>query len=260
MRRYAWVAITIVALTAIGCGSPTYTRPVYTVTQPTPIAPPPPPEPDRTETTAHMTLRLVDIKPNAALPTMVLRVERTYSSRSRYSEILREWSTTRTSRFVSKGSLVVLHRDVQFGFGFTQLDLSSKDGRASSAPLGLSLLIRNSSPNGVQVDWNTVTIVGKEGRAYPVIHRGVKMAEGAGILGSSTIPPGATLEDFIYPRELVSFRPSTGRYSTAYWEGVSYFESMPSGSRFMVYLPVKLGGEAIEYQFTFEAGSPEPAA
>lgn len=217
-----------------------------------------PPQPDSVETKPHLTVRLVNTVPPLDLsPTSAIVVERTFTVKSTYIGSYIGWSTSKTSRFAGKGSIIVVHRNVQFAFGFTPLELGSVDftdeSRASSSPLSLTVLIRNPSQSGVQIDWNAVNIIGKTGKAYPIIHRGVKMAERSGVLAPSTVPPGATLDEFIYPRELISF--SSSRYGSS-WLGVQFFEAMKPGDRFTLYLPIKHGGEPIEYQFVFEIGSP----
>lgn len=249
----------LIAMGVVSCGVPQRTYPVYAPT--VPASTPAPPESDRTETKPHMTVRLVRIAPpGVALPETVIEIERIYTVKSTYIDIepYSQWSTSRLSRFSGKGMILIFHRDVQFGFGVSSVDLSASDfttapPRASTSPLGLSVLIRNSSPSGVQLDWNAVNLIGSGGRAYPVIHRGVKMADRGGASAPSTVPPGATLDDFVYPRELISF--SSSRYGSS-WLGSQFFETMKPGSTFTLYMPIKHGPETIEYQFTFEVGHP----
>jgi hypothetical protein len=106
----------------------------------------------------------------------------------------------------------------------------------------------------VTIDWNTVNLIDQAGRAYGVIHHGVKMADRSGVLAPSTIPPGAALDDFVYPKELVSF--SGGKYGSG-WIGDKFFEAMKPRQQFKLYLPLKHGTEMVEYQFVFEVGAPE---
>jgi len=80
------------------------------------------------------------------------------------------------------------------------------------------------------------------------------MADRSGVLASSTIPPGAVLDDFVYPSEVLSF--SSGRYGSG-WTGVNFFEAMKPQQQFKLYLPLKHGAETVEYQFVFEVGAPE---
>ena len=239
----------IIAIIGSGPHTPTYT---YT--------PPPPPRPitDVDETTPHSVVRLVGLTPSIALPNQrVVTIDRHYQVKSTW--IVSSWHTARTSQYIPKGTILVVDRELQFGFGFSPLDLTSHEAlggkSATSVPLGLSLVVRNGSARSVTIDWNTVTIIDQGGRAQGVIHRGVKMADRSGILAPSTIPPGAMLEDFVYPREMLSF--SGGRYGSG-WTAVNFFEGLKPQQQFKLYLPVKHGTETVEYQFVFEVSTPMP--
>jgi hypothetical protein len=72
----------------------------------------------------------------------------------------------------------------------------------------------------------------------------------------STIPPAAILDDLVYPRELIA----SSTWQGGGWLGVNYFESLSPGQRFTLNLPVRLGTEAVEYQFTFEVAAPSDHA
>jgi hypothetical protein len=198
-------------------------------------------------------VRLVGVTPPIALPDQqVVTVVRQYTEESKW--LYSSCSTSKTSRYLPTGTITVVDNEIQFAFGFSALDLTSNEETASSRPLGLDLLIRNGSPRGITIDWNAVTLINDSGRAYGVIHRGVKMADSSAIVAPSTIPPGAILEDFVYPKELISF--SGGRYGSG-WVGINYFEKMKSPQRFKLYLPVKHGNDTVEYQFIFAIGAPE---
>jgi hypothetical protein len=254
--RYSLAAV--MSLVVASCGTPQRTYPVYVPTVSTPT-PPPQPEADRTESAPHMTIRLTKIAPaGIALPDGVIEIERTYTVKSTYIGPYLGWSTFRSSRFSGKGTLLAVDRDVQFGFGVSSIDLSAADitsgpPRASTSPLALSVFVRNSSQTGITLDWNAVTLITRDGRAYPVIHKGVKMADRGNALAPSTVPPNATLGDFVYPRELISF--SSSRYGSS-WLGSQFLEIMLPASTLTLYMPIRHGGQTIEYQFIFEAGKP----
>ena len=84
------------------------------------------------------------------------------------------------------------------------------------------------------------------------------MADRSGVLAPSTIPPGGTLDDFVYPSEYIAFR-SGDRYVASSWLGRNFIEGMKPGDKFRVFFPLKSTGGMIEYQFTFEVGGPDPA-
>jgi hypothetical protein len=154
----------ILALAVASCAVPQRTTPVYTPTVSAPT-PPPPPESDRTETKPHMTIRLIKITPPGMVPSdTIIEIERTYTVKSTYIGQYTGWSTFRSSRFPSKGVILADHRKVQFGFGFSPIDLSASDfttgpPQASTSPLAVSGLVQNSSPSGVVLDWNAVTLI-----------------------------------------------------------------------------------------------------
>jgi len=207
---------------------------------------------DIDETKPHSAVRLVAVTPSIALTDQrVVMIDRHYEEKSSGTSLFR----LRTSRYIPKGTILVVDRDIQFGFGFSGLDLTSSEGReqVSSIPLGLNLIVRNRSPRSINIDWNAVTVIDATGRIYRVVHRGVKMADRSAILAPSTIPPGATLDDFVYPQELMSF--SGGRYGSG-WTGINFFEAIKPGQQFKLYLPVKQGNDIVEYQFVFEVTAP----
>jgi hypothetical protein len=72
-------------------------------------------------------------------------------------------------------------------------------------------------------------------------------------LPPSTIPPGAILDDFVYPRKLLKF--SASRYGSG-WSAVNFFEAMMPCEQFKLYLPVKHGTVTAEYQLVFEMDAP----
>jgi hypothetical protein len=187
-------------------------------------------------------VRLVEVTPSALPGQQVVTVDRT------------ALCTGKQVRYVPRGTITVVDNEIQFAFGFSALDVTSIDESGSSHPLSLSLLVRNGSSRGITIDWNAVTVIDASGRAYGVIHRGVKMADRSAILAPSTIPPGAVLEDFVYPKELLSF--FSGRYGSG-WMGVHFFEMMQPPQRFKLYLPIKYGNDTVEYQFIFAVGAPE---
>jgi hypothetical protein len=223
-------------------------------------APPSEPPPDASVTSAHRVLRLVTVVPLPDQdPIGEVAISRRYTQTSTL-DLDSGWQTMKMSTFVGSGRIIARHRSVQFEFGVTPLNLRSTDptdeAGVSSSPLALGVLVRNASSSGVQIDWNAVMIFGVQGDVLPVIHRGIKLARRSASMPPSTIPPAAILDDLVCPRELIA--PSTWRGSG--WLGVNYFESLSPGQRFTLNLPVRLGTEAVEYQFTFEVAAPSDHA
>lgn len=188
----------------------------------------------------HVAFRLVGTAPPTTVtPDQLIVIDRAMES-DRFSVSI--------SQFSGRGLITVAYHELQFGFSVTPLGLRSAE-HSRSSPLAWTLLVKNLSSTALQIDWNGATLV-VEGRAYPVIHRGVKLSERSALLAPSTVPPAATLEEFVYPREAIAY--------VREWQGMNFFESMKPGERFTLYLPIKRRDDIGEYQFTFEVFLPEP--
>jgi hypothetical protein len=168
------------------------------------------------------------------------------------------WQPANSVRYAASGLAVALDRGLEFGFSLTLLDLTGFDPSTESSTQlhGIRLLVKNASATSALIDWNAVTIVGKGGKAYPITHRGIRYADAAAPMAPSTIPPTATLEDFIFPRE--SIQLTSGRYGG--WSGRAFFETLRPGDSFMLFLPVKRAQDTVEYQFSFEVITPPSGA
>lgn len=244
--------LALMMLSLAGCG--TAYRPATTQS-----SPPAKPVPDSTETKPFRSYRLTTVVPASAVTDGQLTVERTFRVTSTFYNII-GWQTSRNAIFVSKGLLSAVDRDLSFGFAFAPISVGGTDAtdsqRATTRPLSLSVLVKNASPAGVVIDWNAVTLVRASGQAIGVIHRGVKFNEASGVMAPSTVPPGATLSDFVFPKDAVFF--TSGRYGG--WGARQFFELIPAGESFNLYLPVKRGVDLVEYQFTFQSVAPGTAA
>jgi hypothetical protein len=184
-----------------------------------------------------------------------LAVDRTVKVSSTFIQGL-GWYPSQSVTFAAQGVLLALDQDLSFRFSFTPIGVETTDAtgspKYSTNPLGLSLSLKNGSDAGVQIDWNAVTLVLSSGRAYPIIHKGIRFIEAGNVTAPATVPPGATLTDFVFPREVVFF--DSGRYGG--WRVTQFFELLPAGEAFTLYLPVKRGTELVEYQFTFQTAGP----
>lgn len=255
MKTKSWlvyVKLSILSCFIVGCASVTPTVSIY--------SPPKeytPPEPDRKETISFSTLKLVNTAPTLRRTDAPINIERLYSVQSTFYPYS-GWSTIRVSIFTGREKIEAASDQVTWRFGVSSPGLTSSDPveqRASSAPATLTIEITNIGKTGLTVDWNAVSIVNQAGEAHKVIHKGVKMDDRSGVLAPSTIPPGATLDDFIYPSEYITFR-SGDRYRSSAWLGRNFIEGMRPGNRFRVFFPLKSTAGEIEYQFTFEVGDP----
>jgi hypothetical protein len=233
-----------------GCG-----RPAYRV--PAPAYSPPDQRvslvPDSTESKPHMTVRIIRTVP-PTYPAGGIDVARTMIVKSTYIGPYTGWSTSQQTISTAKGALVVLHRDIQFSFALSPLDLTSVDptDKASSVPLGLSLTVRNGSNSAVVIDWNAASIIGRDSATHPIIHRGMKFSERSAVVAPSTIPPGALLDDFVYPRDLISY--VSGRCGG--WAGVNYFRGDEAQGHVHVVLADQARQRARRVSGDFRGGDP----
>jgi len=98
---------------------------------------------------------------------------------------------------------------VQFGINREHIQFSLKN--KESAPMRL--------------DWNQSTFVDCHGKTLKVIHSGVRLMEANSALPPSVIPPGALLEDIVYPASYASYSTVSG------WIQQSMFPNYPLASQ-----------------------------
>jgi hypothetical protein len=242
MRRIGWLLLTatIIAIFA-GCaplrqGEIYYLKPTG---PPTPPAPMPAPE--------HRTVAVITLAKTS--PTKAASDGRILVNRKEYYASVFGGGTRQVIEFSGNGSLRAMDQLTTFSFGMTHLDVPSAERGITSRPMALNLVIQNGSTTGLQIDWSATNLV-LDGRALPVIHKGIRMVDRGLALAPSTVPPSAALDDFVYPKDRLTFGSSS-------WFGENFFESMRPGQTFTLYLPVKRGVETTEYQFTFAIREPD---
>lgn len=128
----------------------------------------------------------------------------------------------------------------EWTFTYTNLSLA-----VPVIALGISLT--NRLEETIEIDWNKSAIVDRANKVHRIIHRGVKIVDRDGIMPPSVIPPGATLEDFVYPADLFFF----GRE----WWGAVFFEDLEPGQSISVSLSVKIREHSTK-RFVFQALPP----
>jgi len=219
------------------------------------FTPPKPARPEeRTESQNVFAVRLMSTTPPGLASDPAKSIVLSRNAKYGWFELGGQWRPSNSVSYAADGLIGALDRGLGFGFSLTPLELTGLDPSTESSTQlhGLSLFAKNASTSSATIDWNTVSIVGNGGKAYPVTHRGIRYAAAAAPMASSTIPPSATLEDFVFPRENIVF--ATGRYGG--WSGRAFFETMRPGDTFTLFLPVKRGQETVEYQFAFEITAP----
>ena len=110
--------------------------------------------------------------------------------------------------------------------------------------------LENRSSQPIQIDWNQVSYVDPEGSSNKVMHKGVKYANKDESLAPTTVPPNASIEDFILPTDLV-VRTSEGWIERPLFPDGSESEAY-DGQTFSLFMPLEIGEETQNYNFTFE--------
>jgi len=110
--------------------------------------------------------------------------------------------------------------------------------------------LENKSSQPIQIDWNQVSYVDPDGSSNKVMHKGVKYANKDESLAPTTVPPNASIEDFILPTDLLV------RTSDGWTEGSLFPDGSESeaydGQTFSLFMPLEIGEETQNYNFTFE--------
>jgi hypothetical protein len=97
----------------------------------------------------------------------------------------------------------------------------------------LGITIRNEGSVAVQLLWDQVSVTLPNGVSHRVMHEGVRLVDRDRPMVPSTIPPGGTLVDFVYPSALVHYL--AGRYGG--WVYDPFIDGFSPGQTFTLYLP-----------------------
>jgi hypothetical protein len=68
---------------------------------------------------------------------------------------------------------------------------------------GVSFKIKNLTKEVIKIKWDEAVLT-LEGATMKTIHNGVKLADKSSVQPPSVIPPGATIDDFVWPSDNVS--------------------------------------------------------
>jgi hypothetical protein len=177
-------------------------------------------------------------------------------------EYRRESSPTRgqppyrtINQFKGQGLISLKDETGEWEFTYSALDLFHVDRTYYEGKEGLhgfGVRFSNRSSGTVEVDWNRTVITAPSGQALRVIHRGVRLADRGSIMPPSVIPPGAVLEDFVFPSDTLSFE--VGR-STGWWQAKGFFEEMGPGARVTLTMGLKMQDGTPSKNFTFQTAS-----
>ena len=158
------------------------------------------------------------------------------------------------------GGIVVADDVGQWRFAYTKTSLEGAGLAAGEWIDGLhalSVVVINTSPRDVQIDWDRSTFVDPIGRTHRIIHRGVQLNQLSAPMVPSVIAAGATLNEFVFPAGGVTFSAPGGRASL--WNVPAVFERLTPGAGFSVVLAIKAGDAVGPRTFRFAAVAPPPA-
>ncbi|MHB2015337.1 MAG: hypothetical protein ACYCW6_00155 [Candidatus Xenobia bacterium] len=116
--------------------------------------------------------------------------------------------------------------------------------------------LKNKSKGTMQVDWDKVAFVDFDGSSHKVMHVGVKYNDRNNSIPPSVIPPGATLDDLIYPTDYASWGGHEWDKKPMWpldWEAAQRI----SGKTVDVYLPITVDGKTYPYKFSIRVGASE---
>lgn len=113
----------------------------------------------------------------------------------------------------------------------------------------LAFSLKNKTDNPIKVDWNQLSFVDTDGKAHKIMHQGVRFMERDRQQPATTIPPGASVEDFVYPSDEVRLIGSS-------WSTPMLFPEAPKaaafkGKSFSLFMPLEINGETKNYNFVF---------
>ena len=116
--------------------------------------------------------------------------------------------------------------------------------------------MQNRSSKSITLDWNQIAFIDETGKSHKVLHSGVKYADMNSAQPPTLIPPGARVEDVLFPTDYVNFTTYNG------WKENPLLPSGPAANSYKgktlgMYLPINIGGEVRDYRFTFRIDSIE---
>lgn len=168
------------------------------------------------------------------------RVQLTSSTRPNYIGGFRQ-------EYEAAGEITAKDELGEWRFGYVKLDLDTYNLEIFGLH-ALRIGLRNTTPNTLEIDWSRTVIVDASGRARPVIHRGVKLADRDRAGVPSVVPAGASIEDFIFPSDGITFR-ALGRSS--FWAAPAFVEAFRPGDQFSVTVALRNGDRQMSKTFRF---------
>lgn len=207
-------------------------------------AEPPPPPPPAPRATPPRLLNTVVLTSPPAQGSLELRRE----SRIQNGKEVVTYRAT--------GAIVSTDDIAQWRFAYTKTSLEGAGLTPNEWIAGLhaiSMIITNITTEPLEMDWERSTFVDASGRTQRFIHRGVQLNQLTAPMLPSTIAPGATLSEFVFPAGGISFSAPN---RASMWNSPAVFERLAPASGFSIVLSVKSGGAVSQRAFRFSALAP----
>ena len=160
--------------------------------------------------------------------------------------------------YSARGAITVTDDVGQWRFAYTKTSLEGSAAAPAEWIVGLhavSIVVTNSSPGPVEIDWEHSAFVDPTGRPQRVVHRGVQLNQKASLMEPTVIAPSTTLREFVFPSDRVVFS-SPGRASL--WNAPAILERLSPGLSFSIVLNVKKNDTTAPRTFRFTSIPPQP--
>jgi len=118
----------------------------------------------------------------------------------------------------------------------------------------------NKSDKSAKLDWNQASYVDPSGKAHKVAGTGTRYIEVNSVKPPTVIPPGARIQDALFPTDYVHYTSGL-RYSSG-WSHLPIFPTCPlcrelAGAEFRIFMPLEIGGTQKEYTFRIKVRAVE---
>lgn len=153
----------------------------------------------------------------------------------------------------------------QQGFGYRLLapenrpDLRFEDSvcafQFAMSEYGINVSMRNKTQYAIKIDWNELSFVDYAGTVHKVAPGWAKVDDASKVLPPTVVPPGSTLNEWVFPADHISYNSNAPGYSTAGGGRVSpLFSASPAsaeGRRISLYIPLGIDGRTRPMRFEF---------
>jgi hypothetical protein len=173
-----------------------------------------------------------------------------------------------TDRSVFKIQGVDINTPADYNIALTEpdtsdsLSYSAEDGIQYSfdvRPQGISLVLINTTGKPIEIDWSKASFVDLKRTSHEVVYSGIKYSEKNKPLQPTTVAPRAKVRKRIVPKDNIRYDQTLEKWTVdpILPEDVSEAKNTV-GRTLSLYLPVRLGDEAIRNNFTFQIRDVSP--